>query len=236
MVFNWKYCSSSLACIAPTWHRFSAIQLCAVCCDRASSDPDSPVGHSLPVYGIEESCVGMRGKPWCLLQDPLSPSVKRPGTLGWHWLHAGRPCALEAKSHHCYQAEKQFWVQLRRVLMLPAMRQMGLQPLDISVPPIRNMNIWSQITLNALQPLRAQQNLVKFNCFQESADTAAHLKTRGFNAFSIDSGERRGKGLFCLKILDSSDTFKMCLPTYSEIATNTAVGLQRSDLYWEVQI
>lgn len=91
------------------------------------------------------------------------------------------------------------------------------------------MNIWSQITPSTLQLRKAQQNLVKFNRFQESADTAAHLKTGDFNAFLIGSGERREKGLFCLKIFDLSDTFKMCLPTYSEIAI--AVGLQRIDLY-----
>lgn len=98
------------------------------------------------------------------------------------------------------------------------------------------MDIWGQITHSSLQPRRAQQNLVKFNHFQESADTAVHLKTRDFNAFSIGLGDSREKGLFCLKILGSGDTFKMCLPTYSEIATSAAVGLQGSDLYWEVQI
>jgi len=87
-----------------------------------------------------------------------------------------------------------------------------------------------------VQPCGAQQNLVKSNCFQKSADTAADLKTRGFNAFSIDSGERREKGLFCLKLLESDDLFKMWLLTYSEIATGSAVGLQGSDLYWEVRI
>lgn len=158
-------------------------------------------------------------------QDPLSASVKTPTALCFFWYNPGPLFALEAKICHFHQTEK--------TALGPAKNSSGgaCCETDGNCSPWTPMSLLYSILMYGLKlPLalhlcEAQKHVVKFDCFQKSADTAVHLKTRDFNVFSIDSAESREKGLFCLKTLNSGDTFKTSLQTYAEIDTSNVLWL-----------
>lgn len=133
---------------------------------------------------------------------------KRPGTLGWHWLHPGPPSALEVKSDHCYYTENSSGSDWEGCWCCLLWDRWELWPLDMNMPPVNNVNIQSQITLSALQPHRAQK-IQSHSITFRSQQTQLHIsRQEALMHFPNTQGRGRRRDCFFLKILVSGDTFK----------------------------